>query len=90
MVYDVINGLNYMLQFVRPEQYQASAYAFEEGSEYTDNYRSGEGEAEYADNYRSGEGEEPTYGETAEEEPTYGELAEEEQQEEESRGFSLF
>jgi hypothetical protein len=90
MVYDVINGLNYMLQFVRPEQYQSSAYAFEEGSEYADK--------------RSGEEEEPTYGEIAEEEPTYSEIAEEEpiyseiaeeeqqqqQEEEESQGFSLF
>ena len=78
MFYDIINGLNYMLQFVRPEQYQSSSYASEEGSEY-------------GDNYRSGEREEPMYGgEVAEEEPAYGEVAEEDQQQEESRGFSLF
>ncbi|CAM0872871.1 unnamed protein product [Alopecurus aequalis] len=100
MFYDVINGLNYMLQFVRPEQYQSSFYASADDSEYTDNYRSGESE-------------EPAYGETAEEEeqqeesvedseytdnyrsgeseePAYGETAEEEQQQEESPGFSLF
>lgn len=53
MIYDVINGLNYMLQFVQPE-YPSSSYASEEGSEY-------------ADNYRSGEGEDPTYYEMSEE-----------------------
>ncbi|VAH90315.1 unnamed protein product [Triticum turgidum subsp. durum] len=30
MVYDVINGLNYMLEFVRPEEYRSSSYAAEE------------------------------------------------------------
>ncbi|XP_037430623.1 uncharacterized protein LOC119296329 [Triticum dicoccoides] len=55
MVYDVINGLNYMLEFVRPEEYRSSSY-----------YDSEEG-SEYADNYRSGEVYEPTYSETPEE-----------------------
>uniref|UniRef100_A0A453I8W1 Uncharacterized protein n=4 Tax=Triticinae TaxID=1648030 RepID=A0A453I8W1_AEGTS len=55
MVYDVINGLNYMLEFVRPEEYRSSSY-----------YDSEEG-SEYADNYRSGEGDEPTFSETLEE-----------------------
>ncbi|KAI4994479.1 hypothetical protein ZWY2020_034120 [Hordeum vulgare] len=71
MVYDVINGLNYMLEFVRPEEYRRSSssshYASEEGSEYVDDYRSGEGY-----------------------EPTFSETLEEAQEEEESRGFSLF
>ncbi|XP_006649963.1 uncharacterized protein LOC102722941 [Oryza brachyantha] len=53
MIYDVINGLNYMLQFVKPE-YEASAYGSVESPEY-------------AYNYRSGENEEPTYYETSEE-----------------------
>uniref|UniRef100_A0A0E0KCS1 Uncharacterized protein n=1 Tax=Oryza punctata TaxID=4537 RepID=A0A0E0KCS1_ORYPU len=53
MIYDVINGLKYMLQFVNPE-YEASAYYSKESSEY-----------EYS--YRSGEREEPTYYETSEE-----------------------
>ncbi|KAM0854626.1 hypothetical protein ACQ4PT_050304 [Festuca glaucescens] len=97
MVYDVINGLNYMLQFVRPEQYQSSAYASAEALEYADNYRSAEGEeltyGETAgEEQTSGEMAEevPTYDETAEQEPTYGEAAEEEQRQEESRGFSFF
>ncbi|XP_048571251.1 uncharacterized protein LOC125551906 [Triticum urartu] len=84
MVYDVINGLNYMLEFVRPEEYRSSSYAAEEGSEYADNYRSSsyvsEEGSEYADNYRSREGYEPTYSETPEEA----------QAEEDSGGFSLF
>ncbi|KAL5209864.1 hypothetical protein ABZP36_005487 [Zizania latifolia] len=54
MIYDIINGLNYMLQFVKPE-YESPSYASEESSEY-------------ADNYRSGEREEPTYYETSSQE----------------------
>ncbi|KAG8063670.1 hypothetical protein GUJ93_ZPchr0003g17737 [Zizania palustris] len=53
MIYDVINGLNYMLQFVNPE-YESPSNASEDSSEY-------------ADNYPSAEREETTYYETSEE-----------------------
>ncbi|KAL6649800.1 hypothetical protein ACP70R_014024 [Stipagrostis hirtigluma subsp. patula] len=43
MIYDVISGLKYMLQFVQPEN-QSSTYASEDGSEYVDNFRSSERE----------------------------------------------
>jgi len=93
MFYDVVNGLNYMLQFVRPEQYQSSFYASANDSEYADKYRNGEREEPAYGETAEEEREEPAYSETAEEEreePAYGEMPEEQQQEEESRGFSLF
>ncbi|XP_062215842.1 uncharacterized protein LOC133916254 [Phragmites australis] len=78
MIYDVMNGLKYMLQFVQPEN-QSLSYSSEGGSEYTDNYISGKREeSTYTDNYLSSETEEPTYYETSEE------------KQEESKWFSLF
>uniref|UniRef100_A0A0A9DRG2 Uncharacterized protein n=1 Tax=Arundo donax TaxID=35708 RepID=A0A0A9DRG2_ARUDO len=78
MIYDVINGLKYMLQFVQPEN-QSSSYASEDASEYADSYINGnKEESTYADNYGSGEREESTYYETSEE------------KQEEEKWFSLF
>uniref|UniRef100_A0A0A9EYW4 Uncharacterized protein n=1 Tax=Arundo donax TaxID=35708 RepID=A0A0A9EYW4_ARUDO len=78
MIYDVINGLKYILQFVQPED-QSPSYASEDGSEYADSYISGKREeSTYADNDLSGEREESTYYETSEE------------KQEESRWFNLF
>jgi hypothetical protein len=78
MIYDVINGLKYLLQSVQLEN-QLSSYAYEDGSEYTDNYISNaREEPTYTDNYVSGERQESTYYESSVE------------KQEESKWFSFF
>uniref|UniRef100_A0A0A9GJF8 Uncharacterized protein n=1 Tax=Arundo donax TaxID=35708 RepID=A0A0A9GJF8_ARUDO len=78
MIYDVINGLKYMLQFVQPEN-QSSSYDSEDGSEYADSYISSKREeSTHPDSYASGDREESAYDETSEE------------KQEESKWFNLF
>ncbi|KAK3147459.1 hypothetical protein QOZ80_3BG0282600 [Eleusine coracana subsp. coracana] len=77
MIYDVINGLKYMLHSVQTEN--QSSYASEDGSEYADSYIGGEREeSTYADSYVSSERQESTYYEASEE------------KQEESKWFGLF